>query len=84
MFFQICQFNNASEKHDTSFPPKGKEWGEAELEREREEVECGRQGVAEKELQCGSYINLTVGQVFMRAPRRDNLKGYEDDIKDYP
>jgi hypothetical protein len=39
--------------------------------------------MAEKGLWRG-VINLTIGQVFMRAQRRDNLRVYRDDNKAYP
>jgi hypothetical protein len=47
-------FNETSQKHDPSFILNGKEWGEGKLQREREkqreQIECGRLSVAEKEL----------------------------------
>ncbi len=55
-----------------------------ELDRGRErmggecKVECGWERVAAR------VINLTFGQVFMRAYRRDHLRVYQDDNKTYP
>jgi hypothetical protein len=56
-------------KHDTYFILNRKKRGEGKLERERTdrvwEVECSRERVAV------GVISLIVGQVFIRAPRRD-------------
>jgi hypothetical protein len=52
--------------------------GEKEREnREEWEVECGRERVA------AWIINLTVGQVYMMAQRRDNTRVYQDGNKAY-
>jgi hypothetical protein len=61
--------NDTSQICGTYFIRNGKEWGEGQIEGERErertdkvwEVECSVEGVA------ACVINLTVGQVFMRA-----------------
>ncbi len=42
------------------------------------EVECSRERVAV------CIINLIVGQVFIRAQRRDNPRVYQDGNKAYP
>jgi hypothetical protein len=56
---------------------------ERKREKERERVESVRWSVAGKELQRGSK-NLTFGQIFMRAYRRDNSQVYQDGNKAYP
>ncbi len=83
MFFEMYLLNDASKMHSTSFIRNGKEQGEGKTEREREQGKSERQSMAEKGLWRG-VINLTEGQVFMRAQRRDNLRVYQDGNKAYP
>ncbi len=58
-FGEMHLFNDASQKHDTTFIMNGKEWGGGKTDRQRERV---RGSVGGKGLQHGSET-----QVFMRV-----------------
>ncbi len=68
-FCEMHLFNDASQKHDTSFILNGKEWGVSKTERERERERMSKEWKAE----CGWervvawVINLAFGQVLMRV-----------------
>jgi hypothetical protein len=53
-FFEICLFNDASQKHYTSFILNGKEWGVGKTEGEGEKKNSERQSVGGKGLRHGS------------------------------
>jgi hypothetical protein len=85
-FFQMHLLNYTFEMCDASFILNRKEWGEGKIVREEEREQRGK----EWEMECSGervvtwVINLTIGQVFMRAQRRDNLRVYHDGNKAYP
>ena len=85
-FFQMRLLNDTFEMCDTSFILKGKEWGEGKIVREEEGEQRGKEWEMERsrERVVAWVINLTVGQVFMRAQRRDNPRVYQDGNKAYP
>jgi hypothetical protein len=81
MFFEMLLLNDASQVDNTSFIWNGKEWGERKTEAERERVK-GRVWLG-KSCSVGHKLD-PIGQVFMRAYRRDNLRVYQDGNKAYP
>jgi hypothetical protein len=52
-FCEMCLFNDASQKHDTSLVLNGKEWGVGQADGEREWIKGERQSVGEKGLRHG-------------------------------
>ncbi len=82
-FFEMCLLNDASQMYDTFFIRNGKEWVVSKTE-ERENGRRVRGGVWLRKGCVVSHKYLTIGQVFMRAQRRNNPRVYQDGNKDYP
>jgi hypothetical protein len=68
-FFEIRLFNDTSQMHNAPFIQNGKEWGESQIEedRERERTDEEFEAVCSGERVAALVINLAIGQVFMLA-----------------